>query len=110
MTSIEQRLSRLEASQKPKQDGNYISILPEAEETMRKCWAACPDEHDFYRCVGSAHAMLITEREEKNLKVNGNIIDTEIAERAVKLLSDRGILCSASIHAIHANERCRGMP
>ena len=99
MTSIEQRLSRLEARRKFKRDGNYISILPEAEETMRKCWAACPDEHDFYRCVGSAHAMIVTEREEKNLKVNGNIIDTEIAERAVKLLSDRGMLCSASIHA-----------
>lgn len=92
MKSIETRLSRLEARRETKQDGNYISILSEAEETMRKCWAACPDEHIFYRRLGSAHALIITEREERNDEnIEHNVIDLEIAERAVKLLSDSGI-------------------
>lgn len=92
MKSIEERLSRLEGSQKPKEDGNYISILPEAEELMQKCLAACPDEHVFYRCVGSAHALIITEREERNDEnIEHDAIDLEIAERAVKILSDSGV-------------------
>lgn len=92
MKSIEERLSRLEARRESKQDGNYIIILEEAEELMQKCLAACLDEHEFYRCVGSAHAMIVTEREERNEpNIEENAIDPEIAARAVMLLPQRGM-------------------
>lgn len=93
MNSIEKRLTRLETRRKPtKQEGRYISVLPEAEEIMQKSMAACSNEYIFYRCVGSAHALIISEREERNPEnIERDEIDLEIAERAVMLLSDCGI-------------------